>query len=212
MVSLYNNIITYDSQKFRIQQVDTTKTSPGFIMPRSGGGGSSEPSPGYTKVDYAKYKFKVVTNRTDALTNSTLEAEELLEIVNKYTVLLFSRVNGDMDYVLLTGFFFKVLYRFSSKFYFQCFVFFCCKDVHSSGLHITYQLIQILVITAGEIMFSISGLSFAYAEAPQSMKSVISATWLLTVAFGNLIVVIIAELRYGCCVGVFGPKTYCYKL
>lgn len=55
-------------------------------------------------------------------------------------------------------------------------------------------------------MFSISGLSFAYAEAPQSMKSVISATWLLTVAFGNLIVVIIAELRYGCYLCVFQTK------
>ena len=69
------------------------------------------------------------------------------------------------------------------------------KDVHASGLHLGWQIIQIFVITMGEVMFSISGLAFAYSEAPQSMKSVISAVWLLTVAFGNFVVVIVAESR-----------------
>ena len=32
-------------------------------------------------------------------------------------------------------------------------------------------------------------------QAPESMKSVVQAAWLLTVAFGNLIVIVIAELR-----------------
>lgn len=40
-------------------------------------------------------------------------------------------------------------------------------------------------------MFSITGLEFAYSQAPTSMKSVLQACWLLTTAFGNLIVVII---------------------
>lgn len=43
----------------------------------------------------------------------------------------------------------------------------------------------------GEIMFSITGLEFSYSQAPSSMKSVLQASWLLTTAFGNLIVVII---------------------
>lgn len=44
-------------------------------------------------------------------------------------------------------------------------------------------------------MFSITGLEFSYSQAPQSMKSVLQAAWLLTVAFGNLIVAIISDLK-----------------
>ena len=38
-----------------------------------------------------------------------------------------------------------------------------------------------------------SGLEFAYSQTPESMKSCLQAAWLMTVAFGNLIVVIEAE-------------------
>lgn len=44
-------------------------------------------------------------------------------------------------------------------------------------------------------MFSVTGLEFSFTQAPSSMKSVLQACWLLAVAFGNLIVVIIAEVR-----------------
>lgn len=37
------------------------------------------------------------------------------------------------------------------------------------------------------------GLEFAYSQAPVSMKSCLQAAWLMTVAIGNLIVVIEAE-------------------
>lgn len=47
----------------------------------------------------------------------------------------------------------------------------------------------------GEVMFSITGLEFSFTQAPTSMKSVLTAAWLLTVAFGNLIVVIVAEAK-----------------
>lgn len=50
---------------------------------------------------------------------------------------------------------------------------------------------QYVVLTAGEIMFSVTGLEFSYSQAPLSMKSVLQACWLLTTAFGNLIVVIV---------------------
>ena len=46
-----------------------------------------------------------------------------------------------------------------------------------------------------EIMVSISGLTFAYTEAPQSMKSVLSAAWLLTIALGNLVDTIVAGAK-----------------
>lgn len=59
-----------------------------------------------------------------------------------------------------------------------------------------WQLPQIIVITAAEIMFSITGLEFSFTQAPQSMKSVLQACWLLSVALGNVLVVVIAELKF----------------
>lgn len=59
-----------------------------------------------------------------------------------------------------------------------------------NSLHMLWQMPQYIVITAAEIMFSISTLSFAYTEAPVSMKSVIMAVQNLTVAFGDIIVII----------------------
>lgn len=55
---------------------------------------------------------------------------------------------------------------------------------------------QYILATAGEIMFSITGLEFSYSQAPRSMKSVLQACWLLTVAVGNLIVVLVTENRF----------------
>lgn len=65
-----------------------------------------------------------------------------------------------------------------------------------NSLSMFYQIPQYVLITAGEVMFSVTGLEFSYSQAPSSMKSVLQAAWLLTVAVGNLIVVIIAEARF----------------
>ncbi|XP_076351092.1 solute carrier family 15 member 1-like [Tachypleus tridentatus] len=67
--------------------------------------------------------------------------------------------------------------------------------VESNEVSMFLQFPQYVIITAGEIMFSITGLEFSYSQAPSCMKSVLQAAWLLTVAFGNLIVVIIAKLH-----------------
>ncbi|KAI3644262.1 hypothetical protein MP228_010426 [Amoeboaphelidium protococcarum] len=66
---------------------------------------------------------------------------------------------------------------------------FCVKRC----VHISLQIPQYVVLTAGEIMFSITGLEFAYSQSPPQMKSVMQACWLLTVAIGNLVVVLLAE-------------------
>lgn len=63
-----------------------------------------------------------------------------------------------------------------------------------NSVNILWLVPQYVVMTLGEVMFSVTGLEFSYSQAPVSMKSVLSACWLLTVAFGNVIVVIIAEL------------------
>merc|ERR1712012_617210 len=64
-----------------------------------------------------------------------------------------------------------------------------------NSIHILWQFPQYFVITASEVMFSVTGLEFSYSQAPASMKSVLQAAWLLTVAFGNIIVIIVAEAK-----------------
>jgi len=60
-------------------------------------------------------------------------------------------------------------------------------------LHILATIPQIFVITCGEILCSITGLEFAYAYAPTSMKSVCQSFFLLTNAFGNVITIIFTK-------------------
>uniref|UniRef100_A0A674E870 Solute carrier family 15 member 2 n=1 Tax=Salmo trutta TaxID=8032 RepID=A0A674E870_SALTR len=63
----------------------------------------------------------------------------------------------------------------------------------ANNVHIAWQIPQYALMTAGEVMFSITGIEFSYSQAPANMKSVLQAGWLLTVAFGNVIVLIVAE-------------------
>ncbi|CAH1249377.1 SLC15A1 [Branchiostoma lanceolatum] len=69
------------------------------------------------------------------------------------------------------------------------------SDVEPNRLNILWQVPQYFVITVGEVLFSITGLEFSYSQAPKSMKAVMQAAWLLTIAFGNLITVVVAKSR-----------------
>lgn len=60
------------------------------------------------------------------------------------------------------------------------------------SVSVLLQIPQFLIMSAGEIMVSITGLEFAYGQAPITMKGVIMAMWLLTVAFGNGIVILMS--------------------
>lgn len=68
-------------------------------------------------------------------------------------------------------------------------------DVSPKSISMLWQIPQYVTITAGEVLFSITGLEFAYSQAPVSMKSCVMAGWLMTVSVGNAIVVIFAEAR-----------------
>uniref|UniRef100_A0A915MSS3 Oligopeptide transporter 1 n=1 Tax=Meloidogyne javanica TaxID=6303 RepID=A0A915MSS3_MELJA len=67
--------------------------------------------------------------------------------------------------------------------------------VRSNSVSILWQFPQVLVMTIGEILFSVTGLEFSYSQAAPSMKSVLQALWLLTVFFGNVVDVIISHLE-----------------
>lgn len=55
-------------------------------------------------------------------------------------------------------------------------------------LNIMWQFFPYLTITVAEIMISITGLEFAYTQAPKSMKSTIMSFWMLTTFLGNVMV------------------------
>lgn len=74
-------------------------------------------------------------------------------------------------------------------------IFIVYEDVSPRPVSILWQVPQYIVITLGEVMFSITGLEFAYSQSPPSMKSCIMAAWLLTVSMGNLLVVILAGVK-----------------
>jgi hypothetical protein len=87
----------------------------------------------YESVDYSTYTL-VAQKNTNPVTN-LIRHEFELETCGRYTVVMFENPTWNMttDYVLLT-------------------------DIYPNGLSLFLQLIQISVLTAGEVMFSISGI------------------------------------------------------
>jgi POT family proton-dependent oligopeptide transporter len=89
---------------------------------------------------------------------------------------------------------------------------------------VRWQFPAYFLLTMGEVMVSITGLEFAYTQAPRRMKSTIMGLWLLTVTVGNVFVSAISLARLPAArsfwlfaiVGaaaavVFGVRAYFYK-
>ncbi|MBX3426569.1 MAG: POT family MFS transporter [Pirellulales bacterium] len=53
--------------------------------------------------------------------------------------------------------------------------------------HIGWQVLAYLIITAGEVLVSITALEFSYTQAPKTLKSFIMGLFLLAIALGNLL-------------------------
>jgi len=66
----------------------------------------------------------------------------------------------------------------------------------ANTVHMLWLIPQYFVMTIAEVMCSVTGLQFSFTQAPASMRSVMQAIWLMTVAFGNLIVIIISEAKF----------------
>jgi proton-dependent oligopeptide transporter, POT family len=64
-------------------------------------------------------------------------------------------------------------------------------------LSVLWQIVPYIVLTTAEVLISTTGLEFAFREAAPEMKSTIMSFWLLTVAFGNLLVTAITKLFPG---------------
>ncbi len=69
-------------------------------------------------------------------------------------------------------------------------------DNSADKINVMWQFFPYLVITMAEVMISITGLEFAYTQAPRSMKSTIMSVWLLAVFFGNLITAYVSKVNF----------------
>jgi POT family proton-dependent oligopeptide transporter len=66
-------------------------------------------------------------------------------------------------------------------------------DTHQP-MHIAWQVFAYIALTTAEVMVSVTGLEFAYTQAPQRMKSLVNGFWQLTVSLGNILVALTASL------------------
>ncbi|CAG4942189.1 unnamed protein product [Colias eurytheme] len=62
-------------------------------------------------------------------------------------------------------------------------------------LHLAWIVPQYFLISVAEIMFAVSGLEFSFTQAPKSMKTITIAAWYVSVAIGNLIVILVAQTK-----------------
>src|SRR5207253_708849 len=66
-------------------------------------------------------------------------------------------------------------------------VFWSLWDQSGAGLkpNIGWQLPAFALLSAGEVMVSITALEFSYTQAPKAMKSIVMALYLLSISAGN---------------------------
>ena len=68
---------------------------------------------------------------------------------------------------------------------------------HAAGtpaISVWWMALPYFVLTAGEVLFSATGLEFAFSQAPATMRSTITSLWNLTTTVGNFLVVLVVAL------------------
>ena len=61
-------------------------------------------------------------------------------------------------------------------------------------MSVWWMALPYFVLTIGEVLFSATGLEFAFSQAPVSMRSTITSLWNLTTTVGNFLVVLVVAL------------------
>ena len=72
------------------------------------------------------------------------------------------------------------------------------KQIELQGVGVVsvgWQIVPYVIVTISEVMVSITGLEFAYTQAPKRMKSTIMGFWMLTVSLGQVLVALMASLK-----------------
>jgi len=65
---------------------------------------------------------------------------------------------------------------------------------HGGSPSIWWQVFAYMILSAAEVLVSITGLEYAYTHSPKSMKSTMNGIWFLVVSFGNLITALVNGL------------------
>lgn len=68
------------------------------------------------------------------------------------------------------------------------------RDDCHGDVSIAWQLPQLLLISFAEVLVSVTGLEFAYTQAPPGFRNIVSALWGVTQALGTLLNAAIAQL------------------
>lgn len=79
------------------------------------------------------------------------------------------------------------------SFVFAAIVQFRIESLPTKSVHMLWLIPQYVAMTMAEVMFAITGITFSYEEAPETMKSVLQAHWQFIDAFGNLILIVIVQ-------------------
>ncbi|ESN91180.1 hypothetical protein HELRODRAFT_90364, partial [Helobdella robusta] len=121
--------------------------------------------------------FSIFTKADDNTYNITVGSTNILKSVQSkngpiYTLLLATNNGGDVELSQI-------------------------MELEPWKINIFMQTPQYVVMSFGECLFSVTGLGFAYTQAPPSMKSILTAIWLLTVCIGNIIIIIVQAASSG---------------
>ena len=74
--------------------------------------------------------------------------------------------------------------------------------------NVKWQAAAYVLLTAAEVLVSITGLEFSYTQAPRKMKSLIMALFLGSMSLGNLITSVVTKLNEGGGVPLLTPVHY----
>jgi POT family proton-dependent oligopeptide transporter len=125
-----------------------------------------------------------------------------IQALNPILILVFIPVFSKWVYPAIEKFGFKMtaLRKMTGGMFLTGLSFLCVGIIQTtldSGvrLNVGWQFIPYFILTAAEIMVSVTGLEFAYTQAPKSMKSTVMSLWLLNFFVGNLLTAWISKIN-----------------
>ena len=78
------------------------------------------------------------------------------------------------------------------------------------AMSILWQLAPYVVLEAGEVLLSATGLEFAFEQAPARLKSVVMSMWLMTIAAGHFLIAVFTSLNEHFIKARGAPEIYLY--
>ena len=126
---------------------------------------------------------------------------EQIQLVNALMILIFIPIFSEIIYPLIekTGFVMTYIRKIGFGFIllvlsFGVIAFIQFEIDKGVRMNIAWQILAYGILTASEVMVSLTGLQYAFANAPKHMKGTIMAFFFLTVFFGNIFVSLLNNL------------------